>query len=224
MRKVSIILTCYNQTPFQTHMTMACIANITRYTKPHDYELIVMDADPKHKIRDDYKVLKIDKHIETNLSYTESMNLGAKHAEHDILVFMQNDVFVWENWLNRMRWYIETGEAECIFPDQCPRSREFVEQSYKMDMIKARQYGSRDAGCVMITKDAFNRAGGWNENLTLLAEKDFYERLGNAGVNWTDTCKVMITHIMAGTNLWRLHEKPQEYESMMKHDADILNK
>lgn len=221
MKKTSIIMTAFIQTPFQAHMTMAAIANITRYTPTDEYELILMSDSEKFPVRDDYKVLKIDRYEKTEgLSYTQSMNKGAELAQHDILVFIQNDVFVWEGWLRTMRWYLEIDGYEAVFPDQCPRSREFVEQMMKMDMVEAKKYGSRDAGCVMITKEAFNRAGGWNGEMSLLAEKDFYERLGKAGVNYTDTCKVMISHIMAATNLNRLHENPQEYDDMMRKDAN----
>lgn len=220
----SIILTAYIQTPFQCHMTMACIANITRYTDPEDYELILMSDSEKHVVRDDYHVLKIDRYERTQgMGYTKSMNEGAKLATGEYLIFLQNDVFVWENWLTDLRWYLENKVADCVIPDQCPRSREEVKKFRDLPMIEATKYGSRDAGCLAITKEAFERTGGWNENLSLLCDRDFYERMGKAGVSQIDTCRVMISHIMAATNLDRLHEKPDEYESMMKHDADILN-
>lgn len=219
----SIILTSFIEAKFQAHLTMACIANITRYTNPDEYELIVMNAGHSYAIRDDYHCLKIDKMIETDLGYTASMNEGAAQAKGDILVFLQNDVFVWEGWLPKMRWYIENHLAECVIPDQCPRPRKFVEESYLMDNLTAMKYGSRDAGCLMITKEGFQRTGGWDPDLSLLAEKDFYARLGAAGVGQIDTCKVMISHIMAGSNLYLLHTNPEEYERRMSHDAQKLN-
>lgn len=220
----SIILTAYLQTPFQAHMTMACIANITRYTDTSDYELILMSDSEKYPVRDDYKVLKIDQYVKTEgMGYTKSMNEGARLAKGDALVFLQNDVFVWEGWLPKLRWYLEQGVAECIIPDQCPRDREFVKKSYKLDQMEATRWGSRDAGLLMITKEAFKRTGGWNEDLSLLCEKDFYQRMQTNKVSQIDTCAVMISHIMAATNLDRLHERPEEYDAMMRHDADILN-
>ena len=219
----SIILTCYNQIPFQAHLTMACIANITRYTDPQEYELILVSGEEKFPVHDDYHVLKIDQYIKTDLGYTASMNLGAKKSSGEILVFIQNDVFVWEGWLWSMRNYIEEKVSDCVIPDQVPIPRAFVEEARQMTYQEAMKYGSRDAGCLMITREAFNKMGGWNENLSLLAEKDFYERMGRFGIRQVDTCKVMITHIMAATNLYRLHENPEEYDNKMRHDAEILN-
>lgn len=218
----SIIVTAYIQTPFQAHMTMASIANVTRYTDPEDYELILVSSEEKFPVRDDYHVLKIDDYVKTNCSYTAAMNLGANRAHGDVFVFLQNDVFVWEGWLAKMRWYIEHNLADCVIPDQVPRDRRFVMKSWGMTMEEGMKYGSRDAGCLMITKDAFWKIDGWNEELTLLCEKDFYQRMANAGIRQVDTCKVMITHIMAATNLHRLYENPREYEEMMANDADKL--
>jgi len=218
-------MTAYIQNQFQAHMTMAALANITRYTDTSDYELILMSDSEKHPVRDEYKVLKIDQYVRTEgMNYTKSMNEGAKRAKGKYLVFIQNDVFVWENWLPDLRDYLEMEIADCVIPDQVPRDRDFVLRSYEMDHIEAMKYGSRDAGCLMITKEAFGRTGGWNEELTLLCDKDFYQRMQSNGVNQIDTCRVMITHIMAATNLDRLHNKPDEYNKMMSADADKLNK
>lgn len=220
----SIVLTAYIQNQFQAHMTMACIANITRYTNPDEYELILMSDSEKFPVRDDYKLLKIDKYIKTEgEGYTKSMNHGVKLSSGKYVVFLQNDVFVWENWLSDLRDYLEMEIADCVIPDQAPRDRNFVLQSYAMTHIEAMKFGSRDAGLLMITRKAFDKTGGWNEDLSILAEKDFYQRLAKAGVNQIDTCRVMITHIMAATNLDRLHNKPEEYNEMMDKDAKLLN-
>jgi GT2 family glycosyltransferase len=223
-RLTSIILTAYNQTQFQAHMTMAVIANLTRYTNPEEYELILMSDSEKFPVRDDYKVLKIDKYIKSEgWGYTKSMNEGAKLANGEYLIFMQNDVFVFEGWLEDLRDYMEMELCECIIPDQMPRPRDFVLQSYQMSAVEAMQYGSRDAGLLMIRKSAFKRTGGWDERQSLLAEKDFYQRMAKAGVIQRDTCRVMISHIMAATNLYRLHTNPKEYDDLMAIDAKIQN-
>lgn len=217
-------MTAYVQNPFQAHMTMASLANITRYTNTDEYELILMSDSEKHPIRDDYKVLKIDRYEKTEgMGYTASMNKGASYAKGDYLVFIQNDVFVWENWLPDLRDYLEMEIAECVIPDQVPRDRDFVLRSYAMDHIECMKYGSRDEGLLMITKKAFKRTGGFDEDLSLLQARNFYQKMANAGVSQIDTCRVMITHIMAATNLWRLHEKPEEYNKMMEEDAKKLN-
>ncbi len=221
----SIIMTSYNQSLWLSQMTMASIANITRYTEPEEYEFILMSDNEKFLVRDDHKTLKIDRYEKTQgFGYTKSMNEGAKLAKGEYLVFMQNDVFVYESWLEGLRYYLEHDMAECVFPDQMPRTREFVKEVKNMSYKDAMKFGSRDAGLFIITREAFERIQGWDEELSLLAERDFYERLGKASVKCIDTCKVMISHIMAATNFSRMHENPQEYDDMMKRDASKLNK
>ncbi len=222
----SIILTCKIRYKTEAHMTMACIANITRYTNPDEYELILVDPEPTEAIRDDYKNFKIDKHLQPSPDpgYTAGMNLGAKEAKGDYLVFIQNDVFVHEGWLKNSRSYLENALTDCIIPDQAPRDRRFVIDSYDMDHIEAMKYGSRDEGLWMMTKKAFDKFGGFDEDLSILHARDFYERFGKAGLRIADTCKVMITHIMGASNWNQHHFDRAGYDKRMNHDAERLNK
>lgn len=213
-------------------MSMLCLDHIRKFTDP-PYQLIVVDPIPKEPIRDDYGTLKLDNppdsihlKLDKDPGYTAGMNLGAKQTTGDVLVFIQNDVFVHEGWLPGLLQYIEQyNYVECVFPDQVPRDRQYVLDSYKRDPFDPESMeGGRDAGLLMITKAAFERTGGWNEKLGLLCDRDFYDRMNAAGVSWTDTNKTLITHVMAGTNRALLDENPEEYNKRMKHDADILNK
>lgn len=227
MSLTSIVLTCLNNSRFNAHMSMASIAAITKFTDPEDYELIVVDPESKYPIRDDYHVLKIDKWLKPSPDpgYTACMNLGAKKAKGEYIVFMQNDVFVHEGWLSNLRLYLESGLYDVVWPDQVPRDREYVLASYKRNHFDTEAMkGSRDAGLFMITKKGFEKTGGWDEDLGLLAEKDFYlNKVNGAGLRWTDTNKVIITHIMAGTNLQLLDSNPEEYDRRMDKDAKKTN-
>ena len=227
--KISIIVSCFNNTRTATHMSMLCLDHIRKFTD-EPYQLIVIDPASKFPIRDDYKTLGLENDPDTiwakfptDIGYTVGMNKGAELAIGEVLVFIQNDVFVREGWLKDLLWYIEQG-WEAVFPDQVPRSRDYVLKTYGRDHgnIEAMK-GGRDAGLLMITRSAFARTGGWNPNLTLLAERDFYQRMSEHSVKWIDTNKVLITHIMAATNLTRLDENPAEYEKRMTKDAGVLN-
>ncbi len=207
-------------------MSMQAIANVTKFTDTDEYEMIVVDPTAKYPIRDDYHVLKIDKHLKPRRDpgYTGAMNLGAKEAKGDYIVFIQNDVFVHEGWLPGLRQYLETGKYDVVWPDQVPRDRAYVKASYDRDPFEPESLiAGRDAGLIMMTRDIFDKSGGWNKELGLLAEKEFYVRLSNAGARWTDTNKVIITHIMAATNLALRENDPETYDKRMRKDADKLN-
>ena len=227
--KTSIIMNAYIKSPMVAQMTMASLANIRRYTG-QPYELIVVDNEPLFPIRDEYKVLKIDKYIknEKDIGCYASYNLGVSQADPDskYFVFIQNDVFVFEGWMEGLRKYLENNLADVVFPDQVPRDREYVLNSYNLawDSVEAMK-GSRDAGLMMMTRRAFEIVGGWPEGLktAIIAEKHMYDRIGRAGLRWADTNKVMITHIMAATNLIRLHENPQDYNDSVDKEEKYAN-
>lgn len=209
--KVSIIYCLFDFTRTLRHTSMASIANIRRFTDDEDYELIIIDNVPKFPIRDDYKVLHLENaqiiEHKVDIGYYASLNEGAKLAKGDYLCFIQPDIFVHEGWLKNMIFYLENG-WECVFPDQFPQTREYIKRSYEMSFEEARGFGGREAGCLMITRQAFDRAGGWDDRLfNEFGEAAFYRRLDKAGVKWTPTCKSLVTHITAGTRytMWDLH-------------------
>ena len=218
----SIIFTCFIQEPWQAHMSTAVLENITRYTNPRDYELIVMSDSEKFPIRDGYKVLKIDRYERTEgLSYAQSMNRGAKLAKGEYLCFFQNDVFVWYYWLEDLKEYVLRGLADCVMPDQIPRSFENVEKIKILDFEEA-MFGLGDDGLLFITKEAFKRTGGFNESLSILQMRDFNERMDNNGVRQINTCKVLVSHIGNTTNLNRMYKQPEQYDTLMRSDVGIL--
>lgn len=215
-KKFSIILNAYDTDKAQRHMTIACIGEIVRFTD-QPYELIVVDNEPQWAIRDDYKVFPDYKTIVLDPKETvyESYNIGATHATTDRLMFMQNDVFVHERTLNKLNRYLD--EWEMVFPQQIELSREDTKMVASLEDGETAHIGWRDAGLICITRDAYDRAGGWDSNFkNMLGEKALYQRCAEAGVTWTDKTNAFITHIKAGNNL----KKPTElYDKEMSHDA-----
>ena len=197
----TIIVVGYHQTAVSAHMTMACLANITKYTNPDDYELILVEDIPKVNIRDDFHVLKIDRHIilDEYTPFSQKVNLAAKEAKGEYLAIIQNDCFVWEGWLEAAKYYLDSG-IEALVPDQIPRTRQYILESYDMTLDQGLDMGYRDACMMILTKRAFNRAKGYNPDMTVLVEGDFYERLRLSGTEIHTTNKIQVTHITLATH------------------------
>lgn len=219
MRKFSVILNAYDATMAQRHQTMACLAAIRKFTDP-PYEIIVVDNEPIHRLRDDYGVLDLDLVIELDPKKTvyECYNLGAEKAKTDMFMFIQGDVFVHERTLNELAVYLE--QFDIAYPQQVPISREDVRKIYQLSDGDEAHIGGRDAGLLAINRDAFERSGGWDGRFrNLLGEAAFYNRCEKAGLSWTDRTNAFITHIMAGNNL---RKDTGLYNEEMEHDALLL--
>lgn len=216
--KFSIILNRYDLTKVQNHMTMACLAAIRKFTD-EPYEIIVVDNGSDHIIRDDYGVLQPYEQIDIPLTTVyESYNIGAKHATTDTFFFIQNDVFVHERTLNKLNGYL--GEWDVVFPQQVPMSRPDVKQIYKRREGNLTHVGQRDAGLLGITRQAFEKSGGWDGCFrNLLGEAAFYTRIDRADLSWTDRTDAFITHIMAASNL---DKEDGLYNEEMAFDAELL--
>lgn len=215
-------MTAYNQTAVSAHITMAALANITKYTNPEDYELILIEDIPKFRTRDDYHVLKIDKHIilDEYTNYTVKMNMAAKEAKGDYLCFIQNDVFVWEGWLDSFHYYFDNKLSECMIPDQFPRTREYIKEANAMTYEEGLDKGHKEDCMYFLTRKAFDKIGGWNENLKILIQQDFYNRCADAGVTVNGTNKIQVTHITLATH----YQDMDKMDELMAHDSGILNK
>lgn len=218
--KFSIVLNTYDTDMAQRHMTIACVAAITKFTDD-PYELIIIDNCPIADIRDDYKVFKIAKHVKLDKLETvyASYNRGAAMATTDYIFFIQSDVFIHDRTFEKLMTYLE-ADWEMVFPQQHNISREDAKKILATPDGEQTDIGWRDAGLIGITSEAFDRSGKWDDRFrNLLGEAAFFARCANAKVNWTDRTNAFVTHIMAGNNL---RKKAGLYNKEMAHDAKLL--
>lgn len=216
---ISIILNCYDVGKWQRHMSMACIADIRRFTDA-EVEVIIIDNDQTHRFRDDYKVLAPYMIVENtdNKNVYASYNQGAALATGDKLMFIQNDVFVHEGCIDKLAVYLD--EWDVAFPQQIELSRKQVKHLYSLKDGGVAEFGWRDAGLMAITREAFDRLGGWDESyFNMLGEAGMYKKFQEHDISWTDRTNAIVTHIKAANNL---SKDSGLYNQEMDHDAKLL--
>lgn len=215
----SVILNTWDTTRVQRHMTQQCISAIRKFTD-EPYELIIVDNEPTMNFYHEYDVYKPYEYIEVTpkVNVYEAYNIGAKRATHDKLFFIQNDVFVHEGTLNVLSDYLDKWDI--VYPIQYPFTREQVKEIQATKHLEDTPYGQRDAGLLGITREAFEKVGGWDERYhNLLGEKAFYSKCDDAGISWSDRVPAFITHIMAANNL---SKDPTLYNEEMTHDVKLI--
>ena len=219
MEMISAILNSYSPLKSQRHADIACIADIRRFTDA-ELEIIIVDNDQTHRFRDDYGVLAPYTLVENkeNKNVYASYNQGAALAKGDKLMFIQNDVYVHERCIDKLAIYLDSWDV--VFPQQIELSRKQVKQIYATPDGELAPFGWRDAGLLGITREAFDKSGGWDERFSnLLGEAAYYAKIDQAGLNWTSQTNAIVTHIKAANNLSKDDEL---YNRQMAHDAELL--
>ncbi len=218
---VSIILNSYSPQKWQRHADIACVADIRRFTDI-EHEIIIINNDQTYPFRDDYKVLMpymlVDNPINQNVY--ASYNQGASIARGNKLMFIQNDVYVHERTIDKLATYLYKWDV--CYPQQIELSREQVKKVHTTPDGELVGFGWRDAGLLAITREAFDKTGGWDEGFSnLLGEAAFYSRIDAAGLSWTDQTNAIVTHIKAANNL---SKSEKLYNKQMAHDAQRLER
>lgn len=223
----SIIMTCYDQRQTARHMSMLAAANITRFTDPKDYELIIVDCCPKYSFRDDYKCLKIDHMIEVpppDIGYYPAMNLGVEKAQGEYLCFIENDVFVDRFWLPQLREYLELDLLDAVLPNQIPCSFEKQEELDNILVKEAIGKGAAEQGLILMKRESFDKIGGWDKNLKAgYGWKRFYQQMNENNVRFNNTSLVTISHITGAAYYDTLEDDPVKHAKNSEEENKYLN-
>jgi len=154
-----------------------------------EIEIIIVDGSSKDKTieiakRYTDKVFRINER-----GISKAKNIGAKHAQGDILVFIDADVFVSDDFLPRVVKIFQNPDivaATCkIMPAQ-PKLLEFIYFSLLNLVIRFSikampktkfKFGSGPGGFFAVRKKEFLKFGGFNEKISCLEDVDITFRL-----------------------------------------------
>jgi hypothetical protein len=109
---VSVIVLNYNGKRFLEN----CLSSVLRINYPRErYEVILVDNGSNDEsvifVEQKYPEVKILA-LDMNYGFTTGNNKGAKMAEGDILVFLNNDTVVDKEWLNQLVWAIVNKQID----------------------------------------------------------------------------------------------------------------
>ncbi|MFH0997447.1 MAG: glycosyltransferase family 2 protein [Pseudomonadota bacterium] len=179
--KVSVIIPIYNRKEY----TKKCLESIFAFGSKYAYELIVVDnasSDGSGEYLNGLKDKIISIHNVENKGFAKACNQGAKVANGEYLLFLNNDTIVTEHWVdvlieeldidpdvaiagNKLLFPDETIQhAGVVFSkDKIPYHIHYREIKEKPYVNKKRAFQAVTAACMIIRKNIFDKVGGFNE-------------------------------------------------------------
>lgn len=215
--------------PFKDHIdiTRSCVELIRRHTADVNYEIILIDNWSSGAAAEIFCTEQANLprtsviQVKQPFNYSLLNNIGARQAQHDFIMLLNNDVYVKNpNWLRTML-------NECLMNDQVAavgakllyqngsvqhggvvlgvggvadhafKGRPGSSLGYVMRATAAQQISAVTAACMLVRKEAFEAVGGFDENELTVAfnDVDLCLKLTRAGWQIMFTPDVVAEHL-----------------------------
>jgi O-antigen biosynthesis protein len=207
----SIIIPAYFLTYPLWHQTGNCIGSIREHTDktktPYEIILVINGETGIGFAEDKLKDTYCDKVIQNpeNLGYAKAVNKGIRVAEGEFIAIMNNDVQVYEHWLEDMQEALQHLALVMATPMYGMPFARAVESK----KLRDETFGKRieetfsdfnDFSCVLTTKALFDEIGLFDEQFFMYGEDlDLIKRIEKIGKKKASTKRVNTHHIISST-------------------------
>lgn len=156
--------------------------------KLDDAEIIIVNDNPASHLSDNFFPIQYDipvriLNMPQNGGYATACNYGVRNAKGEMLVFMDSDILVADNWLeNLMKSYNSIENCGAVSATILNLNQKKVvhwglAMNKGMEVIKpfrdgflpvqiqhgVYEFSMASSGCILIPKEVFNKAGGFDE-------------------------------------------------------------
>ena len=182
MVRFSIVVPAYNEEKYIDE-TLKALRNQT-FT---DLEIIVKDG----KSRD--RTVKMAKKLADKVismqdrSAADARNQGARHAEGELLVFMDADTFLPPQTLDRFNKLMDNEHIVGVSCRKVPQSRNLLDRllyefvNLSTFVTSKMHLGGAHGNCMLIRKSVFEKSGGFNPNIIVAEEQELVRRASKFG-------------------------------------------
>jgi glycosyltransferase involved in cell wall biosynthesis len=220
---VSIILPVYMKDYALFHYTGNCIGSIREHTPQNSFELVVVDNGSPMKAPDEksYYAHKVIVNPE-NLGVTKAWNQGIRMSIGEYIVLINNDVQVFNGWLDHMKKALDEGGYDLVMAhpmysltEPFARALESEAQIRKVCANENPKIYTDfvDFSCVMFKRSLLDEVGMFDERfVSYLSDIDLFRRMEAKGKKYTCCELVPTSHISGATGM------------MIKQTPEIMNK
>lgn len=219
--KISILVLSYNGEQFIENSINSILKNL-----PKESEIIVVDNGSQDKTVEIIKKFKDIQLIENsqNLGFSTGFNIAAKQAKGEYLLFLNQDVKVIEDGINKLLDFIQdypeygiaapkliepsgkTQESVSKFPTLSGAVKEYVfgqKNAYSQYIPSGNDPVDVDVvygAVVLIKKEIFEKVGKWNERYFLYYEDiDLCYRVHKAGLKIAYLPTIEFSHLLGAS-------------------------
>lgn len=223
----SIIIPALLNSYQMLHLTGDCIGQINEHTirlkTPYEIILVLnggIEINPQYSHAD--KVIA----NKENLGYAKAVNQGIRVSQGDSIVLMNNDVKVYEHWLEDLLEGLRHKDlvaATPMYHREDPWLRGKESQKIRRQFMELPIQNSfsdfEDFSCVAVKRSVFETIGLFDEQFEFTCEDiDFKRRMKDAGLSYASFKRVPVHHVGGATST------PEKDEQMNQAKAKYKEK
>lgn len=199
--KYSVVIPCYNE----SHVIARCLSSVNAARKGRcDVQVIVVDngsTDDSITIAESYKRNLLDQVISTpRLNISAVRNAGAHSSSGTYLLFLDGDMEVPENWLEKLDEWFDNERSDVLgFVDLPPEAAPWFARVWGERVLARRHSAQRvdflPGRNIYLHRRWFDSVGGFDEKLKTGEDKDFIMRMDRAGACIMSDCSIDVVHL-----------------------------
>ncbi len=194
---LSFIIPTYNEERYIRRSIESIQSNVEGV---FDYEILVVDnasTDDTVSIARKLGVQVLEKPYKFTISAVR--NIGAEASQGDILIFIDGDVYLHDTWIENFPAVLERIQATPLVAGSVyavdPEASWVAKSWFQPWFDKQEQVAFINAGHLLITRELFNKIGGFDEALETGEDHEFCERARTVGAPIANFPALVAVHL-----------------------------